>query len=93
MSEWICVDESISLWYGIGGGWINIDLPMYIAIGRKPENGCEIQNSACGRSVWMLRLLIVKSAEDSGPHTLYNDDGIAHGTSILKYLCLPWANT
>ena len=23
-SEWICVDESISRWYGLGGVWINI---------------------------------------------------------------------
>ena len=56
------MDESISLWYGIVGGWINIGLPMHIAIGRKPENGCEIQTSACGQSGGMLRLLIFKSA-------------------------------
>ena len=43
-SEWICVDESISHWYGLGVGWINIGLPMYISIDHKPENGCEIQN-------------------------------------------------
>ena len=41
----------------------------------------------------MLRLIIVKSAEDLDLHILENDEGIAHGTSILKYLCLPWANT
>ena len=39
-SEWICVDESISRWYELGGGWINIGLPMYIAIYGKPESGC-----------------------------------------------------
>ena len=87
------MDESISRWYVIGGGWINIGLPMYIAIDCKPENGCEIQNSACGKSGLMARLLIVKIAEDSDLHTLENDDGIAHGTSILKYICLPWSNT
>ena len=87
------MDESISFWCGLWGGWINIGLPMYIAIDHKPENGCKIQNSACGKSGVMLRLLIVKSAEDSDLHTLENDEGIAHGTSILKYLCLPWANT
>ena len=38
-SERICVDESISRWYGLGGVWINIGLPIYIAIDRKPENG------------------------------------------------------
>ena len=39
----ICVDESISRWYGIGGQWINEGLPIYVAMDRKPENGCEIK--------------------------------------------------
>ncbi len=48
-SERICVDESISRWYGKGGHWINHGLPMYVAIDRKPENGCaEIQCASCG---------------------------------------------
>ena len=55
-SDLICVDESMSRWYGQGGHWINHGLPQYIAIDRKPENGCEIQNAACGRSGVMLRL-------------------------------------
>ena len=75
-SEWICVDESISQWYGLGGGWIHIGLPMYIAIDRKPENGCEIQNSACSESGVMLRLLLVKSEEDSHLHTQENNEGL-----------------
>ena len=41
----------------------------------------------------MLCILIVKTAEDSDKHTLDNDKGIAHDTSILKYICLPWAKT
>ena len=36
-SEMISVDESISRWYGQGGGWINVGLSHYMAIGRKPE--------------------------------------------------------
>ena len=36
-SDSICVDASISRWYGRGGEWINIGLPMYIAIERKPD--------------------------------------------------------
>ena len=39
-------------------------LSMYVAIDKKPENSCEIQNSACGRSVIMLRLRLVKTAEE-----------------------------
>ena len=60
----ICVDESMSWWYGQGSHWINHGLPMYVAINRKPENGCEIQNAACGHSGVMIRLKIVKTAEE-----------------------------
>ena len=49
-SDEICVDKLMSQWYGQGGHWINHSLPMYVAIHRKPENGCEIQNAACGHS-------------------------------------------
>ena len=59
-SDLICVDESMSRWYGLGGFWINIGLPQYIAIDRKPENGCQIQNSVCDRSGVMLKLKLVK---------------------------------
>jgi hypothetical protein len=31
-SDTICVDESMSQWYGQGGHWINHGLPQYIAI-------------------------------------------------------------
>ena len=88
-----CVDELISWWYGLGGGWINIGLTIYIAIDRKPENGCEIQNSACSESGIMLRLLLLKSEEDSHLHTQENNEGLQHGTAILKYLVVPWANS
>ena len=53
-SDEICVDESMSWWYGQGSHWINHGLPMYVAIDRKPENGCEIQNAACGCSGVMI---------------------------------------
>jgi Transposase IS4 len=45
-SEHICVDESIARWYGQGGHWIDMGLPHSVAIYRKPENGCEVQNAA-----------------------------------------------
>ena len=57
----LCADESISRWYGLGGTWINIGLPMYVAMDRKPEHGCEIQNCCDAMSGIMLRLKIVKS--------------------------------
>ena len=31
-SDKICVDESISCWYGLGGYWINLGLPQYVTI-------------------------------------------------------------
>jgi hypothetical protein len=66
---------------------------MYMDIDRKPENGCEIQNAACGNSGVMLRLKLVKTAEEEGANTLEEDDGLLHGTVVLKNLVLPWANT
>ena len=38
-SDIICADESISRWYVQGGHWINLGLPMYVAMGRNPDNG------------------------------------------------------
>ena len=63
-SDLICADESILRWYGQGGHWINLGLPMYVAIEREPENGAEIQNAVCGRSGIMMRIKIVKSAKN-----------------------------
>ena len=60
-SHLICVDESISPWYGLGGNWINCGLPFYVAIDRKPEDGCKMQNSCCATTGIMLRLKLVKS--------------------------------
>ena len=40
----------------------------------------------------MLRLLLVNSEEDSHLHTQENNEGLQHGTAILKYIVVPWAN-
>ena len=80
-------------WYGQGGHWINHGLPMYVAIDRKPENGCEIQNAACGRSGVMIRLKIVKTAEEENASVVTEDDGNNHGTNVLKFLVEPWVRT
>jgi hypothetical protein len=90
-SDIICVDESISRWYGQGGHWINYGLPMYVAIDRKPDNGCEIQNACCGRSTIMMRLKLVKTAEEELTHTVPDaETGLLHGTRILLFLVGPW---
>ena len=62
---WIlCADESISRWYGLGGHWINCGLPQYVALDRKLDDGCEIQNLCDGVSGIMMRLRLVKSAKE-----------------------------
>ncbi len=90
-SEVICVDESMSRWYGLGGDWIDVGLPTYRAIDRKPENGCEIKNSACGRSGIMLRLRIVKSPCDEERNGGNNEQ--SHGTTVTTQLIEPWKHT
>ncbi|KAI2490544.1 Transposase IS4 [Fragilaria crotonensis] len=93
-SDLICVDESMSRWYGKGGHWINHGLPQYIAIDRKPENGCKIQNAACGRSGVMIRLKLVKGADlmgaDDDDEVAGNESSLLHGTNVLKQVVSPW---
>jgi hypothetical protein len=101
-SESICVDESMSRWYGQGGSWINHGLPMYVAIDRKPENGCEIQNSACGTSGVMLRLKLVQGGGHGNDEGVEDDDddddgvgvlSLSHGGKICLDLVAPWIDT
>ena len=37
---------------------------MYVALDRKPENGCEIQNCCDGHSGIMIKLRLVKSERE-----------------------------
>ena len=64
---------------------------MYVAIDRKPENGCEIQNACDGQSGIMMRLKIVKTAA-AEPEYLPSQD-LNHGTRVLAYLVMPWAKS
>ena len=83
-SEMICVDESISRWYGQGGDWINFGLPHYVAIDRKPENGCEIQGFCCGVSVIVMRLKVVKQVEDySDTESDEDSSTLGHGVNNM----------
>lgn len=90
-SELICVDESMSRWYGLGGDYIDVGLPTYRALDRKPESGCEIKSSACGRSGIMLRLEIVKSPSDDVDTDC--DRGLSHGAAVTRRLVYPWSGT
>lgn len=88
--EVICVDESMSRWYGLGGDYIDVGLPTYRAIDRKPENGCEIKTSACGRSGIMLRLEVVKSPDDDSRRD--QDAGMSH-EMLLRHVLLNRGST
>ena len=49
-SDRICVDESISKWYGLGEHWINIGLPNYVVIDRKTKTGVRYKMHMMGGS-------------------------------------------
>ena len=91
-SDRIYCDESMSKLYGLGGHWINIGLPMYVAMDRKPVNGCEIQNILCGRSQIMMQIKLVETAEEENVNQEVYDYGQLHGTKVMLDLLTPWHN-
>ena len=91
-SDILVIDESIARWYGLGGDWINVGLPMYVDIDRKPESGCEIQSACCGKSGIMIRLKLVKTKSCREREKSGNVDE-NEGTRVLKELTQPWAKT
>ena len=90
-SHMICVDESMSRWYGLGGEWSQVGLPHYVSIDRKPENGCEIKSAACGKSGILIRLELVMSAEDTSERDYEKET--SHGTAVTLRLVEPWFDT
>lgn len=94
----LVVDESFAEWYGLGGSYINIGLPMYTSVDRKPHDGCEIQDAADGESGVMLRLKVVKSPEEAArlakerPRP-WHDWDITHGGKIAFDLVEPWLDS
>lgn len=90
-SDHICVDESISRWYGLGGDWIKIGLPHYVAYDRKPENGCELKSAACGKSGIMLRMELVMG-HTSGMRRDFTEE-FSHTTALTLRLVQPWLKT
>jgi Transposase IS4 len=89
-SDQTCVDEKMSRWYGQGGHWIEHGLPHYVAIDRKPENGCEVQSAASGRSGIMLQLKLVTTAYHEAKREVESEAGLDHGTVVLERLVKPW---
>ena len=92
-SDRICVDESFSHWYGQGGNWINHGLPMFISMERKAEDGCEIQNAACGRTSIMIQLKLVKTSLEEANEPEQEDGALNHGMQVLLRLVVPWLRT
>ena len=86
----MCVDESFSRWYGLGGSWISTGLPHYVSLNRETEAGCEIQDVTCGRNGVMLQLELVKSKEETSER-LY-ESLMQHGPATVRRLTAPWAN-
>ena len=91
--ENVVVDESMSRWYGHGGHWINAGLPHYVAIDRKPENGAEIQNAACGKSGVLIQLKLVKSHRIPHEQVLDFPATDPAGTKIVCQLLQPWQDS
>ena len=99
-SHYICVDESMIRWYGIGGFYINMGLPQYVDMERKPEKGGEVQNAACGESGILIRLHVVKNRTEEDLEqeaVVVDDDGneqeALHGAKVLLNLVFPWKDT
>jgi hypothetical protein len=60
---------------------------MYVAIDRKPENGCEIQDACCVTSGIMIRLKVVKTKAENKDQQQQqgNKDhaNMLHGTQVF----------
>lgn len=44
-SDFICIDESISRWYALGGDWTGVGIPNYVHLNRKPEARRELKSA------------------------------------------------
>lgn len=83
--ETICVDESISRWYGLGGDWYEIILPHYLKLDRKTESGYELRTSYCANCGIMLKLELMKLAVDSDARD-YEKDMQHETANILRFV-------
>ena len=87
-SDLVCVDESISRWCGLGGDWIDVGLPHYLAMDRKPENGWEIEDATCGRSGIILRLEIVAAIDETREKDF--EDSMQHSAAVAGRFIDSW---
>lgn len=61
-----------------------------IALLYKPENGCEIQNAACGTTGIMMELRIVKGDENDVLDVDAEDQELTHGCKVMLSLLRHW---
>ena len=71
---------------------------MYIAMDRKPENGCKVQDSCNGETGIMLQLKLVKTKIEEEDRIVDekerdSDTKISKGTQVVLKLVEPWTNT
>jgi hypothetical protein len=60
----------------------------------KPEDGCEIQNAACGCTRILIWLKLVKtSREDAAQEVHEEQQQVGHGTKVLLKLVQLWNNS
>lgn len=74
----------------MGGGWINMGLPMYVSIERKPEDGGEIQNINDGKTGIMMQLKIDKTKIEEDRLTPTSMKTLNKGTQVLLELLFPF---
>jgi hypothetical protein len=77
-------------WYGAGGDWINEGLLHYVAIDRKPENGCVIQTR--GKTGIMMELHVVKWPAEEHLSLENDDEDLGHGCKIMLHLLCYWSS-
>lgn len=86
-SKCICLNESMTRWYGKGHLWLGVGIPTYISIDRKPKRGFEIHSSRCGRSKVILRLCVLNSDQSS---LLESERDLPQGTKDTLELVRSW---
>lgn len=69
-----------------------IGLTHYMVIDRKPENGCEIQNPACGKMGIMMSLHIVKGLEEEVLEGNDDNEDLGHGCKVMLHLLHEWTS-
>jgi hypothetical protein len=61
--------------------------------GRKPENGGDIQGMSCSKRGIMLRLEVVKGADEADQESHESEKAALHGAQVLYELVIPSRNS